>query len=401
MTFTSRYYLSEFLSVLGNSAAAVILPLVLLAKTGDPLAAGSLALICAVPQFLAGLFGGAALDLCNRRTVSVGADCISALSVAMLPLIEWTLGLNFGWFVLFGLLGAVGDIPGMTARDVLFPAVVAKDGKNLQQALAVIQALDALAVIIGPTLAAILMQLVGDINGLWVTAILSFAAAIVTLSLPRDIAQPSATKDRGTHAVAAVGASLKEGLSVICRKKQILAILLLSTGVAMVISGFQGLILPVYFTEQNTPERLGMVLSALAAGTLIGPLVYAALTDKLTPRLWYVGSLLGTATGIAVMAALPHYGFLLLGAFLAGALSGPFSSLLSMQLLNAVPEEKRGAVFGLQNAAQLITLPVGIFIVSVAVDSFGTTTAALGLGVLFCVVVLWAILTPTFRHIGC
>lgn len=401
MTFTSRYYLSEFLSVLGNSAAAVILPLVLLAKTGDPLAAGSLALICAVPQFLAGLFGGAALDLCNRRTVSVGADCISALSVAMLPLIEWTLGLNFGWFVLFGLLGAVGDIPGMTARDVLFPAVVAKDGKNLQQALAVIQALDALAVIIGPALAAILMQLVDDINGLWVTAILSFAAAIVTLSLPRDIAQPSAIKDRGTHAVAAVGASLKEGLSVICRKKQILAILLLSTGVAMVISGFQGLILPVYFTEQNTPERLGMVLSALAAGTLIGPLVYAALTDKLTPRLWYVGSLLGTTAGIAVMAALPHYGFLLLGAFLAGALSGPFSSLLSMQLLNAVPEEKRGAVFGLQNAAQLITLPVGIFIVSVAVDSFGTTTAALGLGVLFCVVVLWAILTPTFRHIGC
>ena len=29
MTFTARYYLSEFFSVLGNSAAAVILPLVL------------------------------------------------------------------------------------------------------------------------------------------------------------------------------------------------------------------------------------------------------------------------------------------------------------------------------------------------------------------------------------
>lgn len=105
MTFTARYYLSEFFSVLGNSAAAVILPLVLLAKTGDPLAAGSLALICAVPQFLAGLFGGAVLDLCNRRSVSICADCISALSVAMLPIIEWTVGLNFGWFVLFGSLG--------------------------------------------------------------------------------------------------------------------------------------------------------------------------------------------------------------------------------------------------------------------------------------------------------
>ena len=68
---------------------------VLLAKTGDPLAAGNLSLICAVPQFLAGLFGGSILDLCNRRNVSICADCISALSIAMLPIIEWTVGLNF------------------------------------------------------------------------------------------------------------------------------------------------------------------------------------------------------------------------------------------------------------------------------------------------------------------
>lgn len=398
MTFTARYYLSEFFSVLGNSAAAVILPLVLLAKTGDPLAAGSLALICAVPQFLAGLFGGAVLDLCNRRSVSICANCISALSVAMLPIIEWTVGLNFGWFVLFGLLEAIGDIPGMTARDVLFPAVVARDGKNLQQSLAIVQAIDSLAVIIGPALAALLMQLVGDINGLWLTAILSFAAAVVTLTLPKDIAPASSTHNH-KNALTALGASLKEGLSVICQSRQIIAILLLSTGVAMVIGGFQGLILPVYFTEQNTPERLGIVLSALAVGTLVGPLLYATLTEKLTPRLWYVGSLLGTAFGIGIMAILPRYSMLLLGAFLAGALSGPFSSLLAMQLLHAIPEEKRGAVFGLQNAAQLITLPAGIFLVSIAVDCFGAATAALGLGVLFGLVVLWAIVTPHFHHI--
>lgn len=400
MTFTLRYLISEFFSVLGNSAAAVILPLVLLAKTHDPLAAGSLALICAIPQFLAGLFGGALLDLCNRRTVSVCADGLSALSVALLPLVEMTVGLHFGWFVLFGLLGAIGDIPGMTARDVLFPAVVARDDKNLQQALALAQAVDSLAVIIGPALAALLMQLVGDTNALWATAALSLAAALVTLTLPKNIAQASATAHTHDNILNAVATSLREGLSVICHNKPILAILLLSTGVAMVISGFQGLILPVYFTEQGTPERLGIVLSILAAGTLIGPLVYAAFSNKLTPRLWYVASLLGTAGGIAIIATLPHNALLLLGAFLTGALCGPFSSLLSMQLLQAIPEEKRGAVFGLQNAAQLITLPTGIFIVSVAVDVFGANVSALGLGVLFGGFVLWAIVTPTFRRIG-
>ena len=54
-----RYLLSCALSLTGNSVAGVILPLVLLATTGDALAAGTLALICAVPQMLIGLAGGA------------------------------------------------------------------------------------------------------------------------------------------------------------------------------------------------------------------------------------------------------------------------------------------------------------------------------------------------------
>lgn len=45
-----RFLVSNALSLLGNSIAAVALPLILLATTGDALAAGTLALICAVPQ---------------------------------------------------------------------------------------------------------------------------------------------------------------------------------------------------------------------------------------------------------------------------------------------------------------------------------------------------------------
>lgn len=85
----------------------------------------------------------------------------------------------------------------------------------MQQSLAIVQAIDSLAVIIGPALAALLMQLVGDINGLWLTAILSLAAAVVTLTLPKDIAPASSTHNH-KNALTALGASLKEGLSVIC-----------------------------------------------------------------------------------------------------------------------------------------------------------------------------------------
>lgn len=60
-----RFLVSNALSLLGNSIAAVALPLILLATTGDALAAGTLALICAVPQVAIGIVGGAALDRFN------------------------------------------------------------------------------------------------------------------------------------------------------------------------------------------------------------------------------------------------------------------------------------------------------------------------------------------------
>ena len=53
-----RFLASNALSLLGNSIAAVALPLILLATTGDALAAGTLALICAVPQMVIGVVGG-------------------------------------------------------------------------------------------------------------------------------------------------------------------------------------------------------------------------------------------------------------------------------------------------------------------------------------------------------
>ena len=118
-----RYLISDGLSLIGNAIAGVVLPLVLLARTGDVMAAGSLALICAVPQFVCGVLGGALLDRMNRRTVCIASDLISALSCMMLPVIDEIWGLSFGWFVLCGLLGAVGDVPGMSARDALLPAV--------------------------------------------------------------------------------------------------------------------------------------------------------------------------------------------------------------------------------------------------------------------------------------
>ncbi|RDB61535.1 MFS transporter [Gordonibacter sp. 28C] len=419
---TVRFLASSALSLLGNSVASVVLPLVLLARTGDALAAGTLALVCAVPQMLAGLLGGALLDRLNRRNVSIVSDFVSAASIALMPVVDMVWGLSFGWFVVLGLLGAVGDIPGMTARDTLLPAVTKRDGVDLQQFLGVSQSLDSLVTIIGPALAAFLIGFGGDINALWVTAALSCSAALVTATLPRDVGAVSAGERTAASpeiaangeagaavgdntsplrsVVAAARASLSDGVRVLFKDDAVLrASTLLTFGIVMVMGSFQGLVLPMHFTETGRPEQLGYVLSALSAGMLAGSLGYAALAPRARKRAWYVASLAGMAAGVAVMGTLTSFPALIAGAVVLGITAGPASALLGFFAYDRIPAERRGSALGTQNALLLAAAPVAMFATSVVVSAAGTAVAALVLVVAWMLVTLGALVVKSMRKL--
>lgn len=376
MTFISsvtlRLLLSRLSSVFGNTAAAIVLPLVLLDKTGSPLAAGTLSLCVGVPQFLAGIFGGAALDRFNRRTVSIVSDIISALCVAALPLTDLLVGLNLQWFILFGVMGAIGDIPGMTARSVLLPPACQHDNLDVQRFVGISQAVDSLAGILGPAFAAVLMGLIGSSSALWITAGFSLLGALITCTVPRSIGEVSRTSSDHTTQMP-----LKDGLNIIFRSnRMVLTSILLSAGILILTICYQNLVFPVYFTEIQQPEHLGYVLSMMSLGLLIGPVIYAALVDRLSKRRWYVLSLLGTAISMSIMGSLATESLIFFGAVFAGICCGPFSALLGYLLIDIVPADKLGAVLGMQNAFMLLIPPVGVFISSLLVNNLGTHIAS-------------------------
>ncbi len=388
-----RFLASSALSLLGNSIAGVALPLILLATTGDVMAAGSLALICAIPQMVIGVLGGAALDRFNRRNISIVSDIVSALSVALIPLVDMLWGLNFWWFVALGLLGAVGDVPGMTARDALLPAVTKRDGSDLQRFMGLSQSLDSLTTIAGPALAALFISAVGGVPSLWLTAALSFSAALVTVTVPRAVGATGAKDAKaGAAPVRSVAGSaldaLRTGTRVLFRSDGVLRVsVLLVLGIAMIMGSFQGLVLPVHFTALGRPELLGYVLSAMSAGLLISSLGYAALAPRLARRTWYVISLAGMAAGLGVLGALPAYPVMLLGAFVFGASAGPASALLGFFALDRIPEQARGSALGTENSLLLAAAPAAVFATAAAVDALGVQTAA------FALVVCWLVVT--------
>lgn len=396
---SARFLASSALSLLGNSISSVALPLALLVTTGDALAAGTLALVCMLPQAAAGVVGGGVLDVLNRRDVSAVSDLVSAVSVAMLPVVDATVGLSFGWFVAFGLIGAIGDVPGMTARDALLPAVCEKDGVDMQRFVGVSQSAESL-VVVGPSAAAFVVGLSGPIAAFAVTAVASALAACMTLAIPRETGEVPAKDVRGRGAIGAALESSKSGLRTLLSGDPFLrACVVFTLLMVAALGGFQGIVLPVHFVEEGRADLLGFVLASISAGLLAGTGVYSLLAKRLSNRSWYVVSLLGMLAGMAVMSLLPTFPLLLLGAAALGLFSGPFSALLGFRMLEAIPDEVRGSVLGVQNSLLLVVSPASVFAASALTSLLGVNAAAATLAAAWLIFTVYALAANPMRSI--
>ncbi|WP_344448328.1 MFS transporter [Actinocorallia aurantiaca] len=359
------YLVSYALSMVGNSLAGVVLPLVVLQVTGSAWGAGIVAGVTVVPAVLAGLFTGVLIDRIDRRTASVLADVVSAASIGMLPLVALVGELSLGWFVVSALLGSLGDVPGLTAREALLPAVVRHGGMGAERLTGLRESLGALAMLLGPAAAGGLMAVFGGAAVLWITAAASLAAALVTLLLPRG--------------VGAVGGSagpprLREGWTALTRSPFLLAVTGLNLAALFVLVAFQALILPVSFIDR--PGILGLVLSAMALGMLVGGAVYAVAGSRGPRRAWFVGGMAGVTAGFVLIAALPSAGLVLAGAFTVGLSSGLFNGLFGVLMIERMPEETRGRIMGIQNALMTAAAPVALVAAAALVETVGPGTAA-------------------------
>ncbi|WDG16850.1 MFS transporter [Microbacterium sp. Clip185] len=396
MTLVPLAYLaSTFLSLLGNSIAAVALPLIVLQVTGSALGAGAVAAATAIPAILAGLFAGVIIDRINRRTASIASDVISALAVAALPVLDLVWGLNLGWFVIMGIIGALGDVPGMTARETLLPAIVRHGRWSAERLIGVREALGAIAILLGPALAGVLLVTLDGTGVLWVTAATSLCAALMTMLLPRRVGDISVEAPSG----ASGWAQLREGWRVLAGSPFLIATTSLSLLSVLVLASMQALILPVYFTLEGKPGLLGLVLSALAAGMLVGGALYAVAGARGSRRGWFLAGLLGSTAGFALIGALPSVWIVLVGAGVMGLAAGLFNSLIGVLMIERIPEAVRGRILGTQNAVLTAAPPVGIVLAAGLTEYAGVAVAAAVLASLWLVALMVGLTARSLRSL--
>ncbi|MGP5365361.1 MFS transporter [Brachybacterium tyrofermentans] len=358
------YYASHVLSLLGNGIASVALPLIVLQTTGSPLGMSALATATAVPSVVVGLLSGVIIDRINRRTASVISDVISAVAIAALPLVDLLWGLDLVWFILLGILGAFGDVPGMTAREVLAPMVARHTGLDLRRVVGVRQTLTSIALVIGPAAASVLLAAVDAMAVLWITAATSALAAVLTRMLPRRLGEV----DSSLVTRRPLMRELVDGLLVVGRSRFLLGTTVLVLGLAVALGGLQGLVMPVYFDLIARPELLGLVLTALAAGMLVGAMVYSAVGARLSSSAWLSAGFVVTSVGFVLMASLLSPAVVFAGAAALGIGNAVVGAVTSVLQVQHTPAALLGRVLSVKTALLTVAAPAGIALAGVLAE---------------------------------
>jgi MFS family permease len=191
--------------------------------------------------------------------------------------------------------------------------------------------------------------------------------------------------------------SISVGFQVLWHDKLLRTISITILILAAVYLPTETVILPTYFEDLENPAGLGIVISALAAGSAVGSFGYGWISARVSRKNLVRMTLIGSAISIVPMAFLPPLPLLIISGFLLGLSWGPFNPLISTLVQQRVPADQQGRVFGVQTAVFYAAPPLGMVASGLSVESLGVSTTYFVLAAILSVTAILALLTKSLR----
>lgn len=380
-------------SMIGNNLAVVAVPWFVLETTGSAARTGIVAFATVLPTVVAAMLGGALVDRSGNKRISVVADIVSATTVACIPLLHHTVGLQFWQLVTLVFLGALLDAPGNTARMAIVPELAERGGMSLERANGAAQAIQSGSVLLGPPLAGLLIVWLGASDVLWVDAASFLVSAAVVFSFVPDLVEKAAAAGRYLDDV-------REGLSFIRRDRFLVSLLCIGA-----IANFAGaplfsVVLPVYARElHGQATDLGLILGGVGAGSLIGAVAFGSFGSRFPRRPLALSLSLISAAPVAVLALDPPIWIAVTAMAISGFGDGSVNPLIITVIYERVPAALRGRVIGSLLACILAAAPIGMLIMGSAIKPLGINAVIVAISaILLLVTVLFAV-APALRDL--
>jgi len=343
------------ISLLGDQFYLVALPWLVLQQTGSAVAMGAIMMTGAIPRAFLMLMGGAVSDRMSARKIMMATATARTICVTVIGLLVWLRILRTWELYALAFAFGVADAFAVPAQTAYMPSLLKRE--QLVAASSVSQSTGQLTTILGPVPAGLVIQTLGVAWAFFLDAI-SFLFIIGALWKLPDPPKSQAPRKAMWHSIA-------EGIAYVGKDVPLRSLMLLATILNFCVAGPVSIGL-AYLTKTRfgSPAAYGIVISAVAAGSLLGALL--AGVWKIRRRgvmILAVAAVLGVCLGsIGLMGRVWSVAGVLLVMGVAAGLVNVHIGAWAMQRIDAAV---RGRV-----ASVLMLASFGITPISLAVAGF-------------------------------
>jgi MFS family permease len=358
---------ANIISYVGDVMMDLAIPWFVLQTTGSITKTGITAFFTTLPIIISAFFGSALVDRLGFKRSSVISDLVSAVSVALIPLLYSTIELAFWQLLVFVFLAGLCQTPGSTARMAMLPDLVARSTMPLERANAATDGIRRVSRFIGAPLAGVLIAFIGTSNLLWIDGASFFVSALL-IGL---VVNKTPTTAGGTG-VRQYFSDIMEGLHFIRRTPLILAILLTVMITNTLDEAHFAVILPDYVRHFfGSAVVLGVLTAALGGAAFVGTVVFGAIGHRLPRRLTFGVCFILLSVRFWIMALVPPLSIIIASNIISGAAAGPLNPIMYTLEQELVPSEMRARVFGTMTAGGFLAMPIGVILSGYLVQFVG------------------------------
>jgi MFS family permease len=367
--------LAHAVALTGTRVSAIAIPWFVLVTTGSATKTGLVAFCELAPYVVAKALTGPVVDRVGPRRVSIVADVVSGLAVAVVPLLQALGGLSFAALLALVAVAGAARGPGDSAKEVFVPLVAEQAQVSLERATGLAGTIERLASTVGPGIAGLLVAAVGPINAITVNAVTFAAGAVIIAVALRDHPAPE-------HDGSSYLRQLVEGWTFIRNDRLLRSVLAMVAFTNLLDAAMFSVLLPLWARDTGLgPSALGAVGSAFGVCAVAGSLTATAIGHRLPRRLTFlVGFLVcGAPRFAAIGADLPLPAVLVVMA-VAGLGAGFLNPVMGAVFFERVPRPVLGRVNALGDSMAWAGIPLGGVVAAAVVGVIGFAPTMFVLG---------------------
>ena len=354
-----------------------------------------------LPSVLFSLYGGVLADRLPKRSLIVFAQTLNAAATLVMAWIIFSGNVVFWDFIWFGFFNGTVLALSMPARQAFVPELIPQP--LIFTAMALNTTGWNLSRIVGPALAGLLIAWLagGDKQSAFgvgivytVIASLYLASALTTLFVDRPGISTQEQRN-GTYQ------EMREGLAYVFAHPRIFALLLLSI-IPFLFGMPLNTLLPAFNQDVlgGHADSLGILVSAMGGGAIIGSMTMAAMGDMRRKGFWLLISSLGWAVATAFFGFSVNLTAALVAIALIGLISAWNMSLNRGLIQHAVDSHMRWRIMSIDMMFHGL-MPLGVFPISWIAEGYGVGTALVVSGSAFAALIgLSMIWSPAVRDMA-